>query len=138
MVNRNVIIRRIQKAQEYLDFLKQIKNEYNLKEFKSDPKVYGSSERFLHLAIEALMDIGNHIIADENLGKVEYYSDIPKILYENKYIGEELRDVFIKIIGFRNILVHDYIDINLDLVFEVIDKNLTDIEEIIKEYGKLI
>jgi len=69
------------------------------------------------------VNIQNHIIADENLGKVEFYSDIPKILYDNKYIGDELRDVFIKIIGFRNILVHDYLDIDLDIVYEVIDTN---------------
>lgn len=138
MVNKNVLLKRIEKAKEYISFLKKIKNEYTKVEFKNDPKIYGSSERFLHLTIEALLDIGNHIIADENLGKVEFYSDIPKILHNNRYIDAESRDVFIKIIGFRNILVHDYVDIDLDIVFKVIDTNLVDIEKIIKQFAKLL
>jgi uncharacterized protein YutE (UPF0331/DUF86 family) len=138
MVNREVLTRRLERAEEYLDFLEEIKSEYDLEEFRGDPKIYGSSERFLHLSIEALLDIGNHIIADENLGKVNSYSDIPKILSQNSYIDKELKEVFIKIIGFRNILVHDYLDIDLEIVYNVITNSLIDLKIILKELAKVL
>ena len=68
MVNREVLLKRIEKAKEYLDFLHNIKDNYSLNEFKQNPMVYGSSERFLHLSIETMLDIVIHIISDKNLG----------------------------------------------------------------------
>jgi len=138
VVNREILQKRIEKLNEYLDFLNNIKTNYDKKEFKSSKKVYASTERFLHLSIEALLDIGNHLIADQNLGKVNNYSDIPLILFENNYLSEELKELFIKIIGFRNILVHDYLDIDLDIVYQILDKKLKDLEEIIKIFAKYL
>jgi len=138
MVNKVVLFKRVEKAKEYIEFLKNIKNNYSLSEFINDPKIYGSSERFLHLTIEALIDIGSHIISDENLGKIQSYSDVSRLLKDNGYVDEETSKVFIKIIGFRNILVHDYMEIDLDLVYKIIKSNLNDLEKILKKYVELI
>ena len=138
MVNREVLQKRVSKAEEYLDFLEDVKKDYSLEEFKSDKMVYGSSERFLHLTIEALLDIGNHIVADNNLGRVESYSDIPKLLAENNFLNDELKKLFVKIIGFRNILVHDYLDVDLEIVYSIISTNLVDLKEILKVFFQLI
>jgi uncharacterized protein YutE (UPF0331/DUF86 family) len=46
----------------------------------------------LHLAIEALIDMGNHIIADSELGVVNWYSDIPKIMAQKEFISSELKE----------------------------------------------
>jgi len=133
MVNIEVVQGRIKKIKDYLSFLKEIREESSLEEFKKDPRLYGSAERFLHLCIEALLDTGNHIIADEDLGQVSFYKDVPKILYENSYISENAKDTLTKMIGFRNILVHDYLELDHDIVFSVLKEDLEDIEEILKE-----
>lgn len=138
MVNREVLLKRIEKAKEYLDFLHNIKDNYSVNEFKQNPMVYGSSERFLHLCIEAILDIGTHIISDKNLGKVEFYSDVPKLLSQHGCLSKKLTDIFIRIIGFRNILVHEYLEINLDIVYKVIENNLKDLEIILKEMAKVL
>ncbi len=44
--------------------------KYGLEEFLGDPEHYGSAERFLQLAIEAITDMGNHVVAEEELGVV--------------------------------------------------------------------
>jgi uncharacterized protein YutE (UPF0331/DUF86 family) len=49
----------------------------------SNSERYGSAERFLHLSIEAILDMGNHVIADLDLGIVNWYSDIPALLEKN-------------------------------------------------------
>jgi uncharacterized protein YutE (UPF0331/DUF86 family) len=138
MVKIEILQKRINKARQYLDYLRDIRAKYSYKEFKNDPVIYGSVERFLQLIIEALMDIGNHIISDQNLGQVEFYNNIPELLFNHKYINKEQRDLFLKIIGFRNILVHDYLEINSAIVYNILEKNLSDLESILKEYAKLL
>lgn len=138
MVNKDILYKRIERAQEYILILKGIRENLSLEDFKKDLIIQGSVERYLHLTIEALLDIGNHIIADEGLGKVEAYSDIAKILSLNKYINKEQEEIFVKIIGFRNILVHDYLSIDKDIVYEILENGLGDLEDILKEFGKLL
>jgi uncharacterized protein YutE (UPF0331/DUF86 family) len=84
--------------------------KYTIDEFVGDPERYGSAERFLHLSIEAINDLGNHMIADLNLGEVNWQSDIPRILFEREYLSRELQDKWIKMIGFKNVLVHKYLN----------------------------
>lgn len=138
MVKLEVLQKRVKKAQEYLHYLDDIRAKYNKEEFKNNPMIFGSTERFLHLVIEALLDIGNHIISDQNLGEVEFYKDIPELLYQNDYINGEQKEIFIRITGFRNILVHEYLEIDLDIVYKILKNNLNDLHSILKEYTKLL
>lgn len=68
MVKPEILHKRIVKLDEYLATLHQLQR-YDRDEFLSNAEHYGSAERFLHLAIEALLDMGNHVIADENWGE---------------------------------------------------------------------
>ncbi len=138
MVEREVLQKRIEKAREYINFLDKMSGNYNFEEFKNDKMIYGSGERFLHLTIEALIDIGNHIISSEDLGVVDVYRDIPVILHNNEYIDKRDKELFIKIIGLRNILVHDYLDIEKETVYRIINENLSDLEDILKKYIELL
>lgn len=138
MIDKDILFKRIEKAEEYLCILKEIRSDLSFDEFKKNLIIQGSIERYLHLTIEALLDIGNHIIASENLGKVEVYSDVPRILFDSDYIKEDERELFIKIIGFRNILIHDYLNLDKDIVYKVLIGNLKDLEDILKSFGQLL
>ncbi len=117
MVRLEVLQKRINKAEQYLKYLRDIQKKYSHDEFEAASMIYGSVERFLHLTIEALLDIGNHIISDQNLGQVEFYKNIPELLFDNGYINDQQKEIFLHIIGFRNILVHDYLDIIVDCIY---------------------
>lgn len=129
MVRTEVIRKRLQKLDEYLGILRSLQF-YTLEEFLSNPEHYGSVERFLQLAIETTTDIGSHIIADLGLGEVNWYSDIAYVLAEKKFISEELREKWIRMVGFRNILVHDYLEIDRHIVYDVLQKHLSDLDEL--------
>ncbi len=126
MVRVEVIRKRLNKLDEYLSILKNMK-KWNYKEFISDPEKYGSVERFLQLSIEAINDVGNHIIADLELGIIDWYSDIPKLLNQKGYINDELKNVWIRMIGFRNTL-----EIDRKIVFDTLQNNLNDFKQIEK------
>ena len=138
MVNRESLQKRIEKAKEYIDFLEEVNVKYSLEEYKNNKMIFGSVERFLHLTIESLIDIGNHIISANNLGTVDVYRDIPVILYDNSYINEEEKNLFIRIIGMRNVLVHDYLDIEKEMVYRILTENLTDLKSLLKKYMEFL
>ncbi|NOX60751.1 MAG: DUF86 domain-containing protein [Chloroflexi bacterium] len=119
MIRREVIRKRLNKLEEYLQILDDLQR-YSFDEFQANPERYGSAERFLQLAIEAINDVGAHIVAGLELGPVDWYSDIPERLYEAKYIDRDLREVWVRMIGFRNVLVHDYLTIDRGVVYDVL------------------
>jgi len=137
LVKREVIMARIDKLNEYLAYLKDV-SKYSSDEYVSNPLIYGSTERFLHLAIECVIDIGNHIIADMNFRKPENNKEIFEILHENKIIDEKLLENLGRMAQFRNILVHDYIKLNRKMVYNIVLNNLTDLESFIKTVGDYI
>ena len=109
VVRPEVIRKRLNKLDEDLSILHRLR-KYSFVDFVSDPERYGSTERFLHLAIEAILDIGNHVIAELDLGIVNWYSDIPSILARKGYIDSDLENKWLQMIGFRNTVVHDYLE----------------------------
>ncbi len=129
MIRREVLRRRLSKLDEYLDILHRLRR-YDLETFLADPEHYGSTERFLQLTIEALNNMGSHVIADLQLGMVESYRDIPRILVERDYFSPDLGDLWMQMIGFRNVLVHDYLDIDRYLVYRVLQEDLEDISDL--------
>jgi uncharacterized protein YutE (UPF0331/DUF86 family) len=126
MIRNEVLRRRLNKLDEYIAILRQLR-QYDLETFLADPEHYGSAERFLQLTIETLNDMGSHVVADLQLGMVENYRDIPQILVAHDHISTDLGETWIQMIGFRNILVHDYLNIDRTLVYTILQDNLEDV-----------
>jgi uncharacterized protein YutE (UPF0331/DUF86 family) len=97
--------------------------------------LYGSTERFLHLVVEGLIDVGNHVVSDLNLGPVNYYSDIPNLLHANGRLNEGQKDLFLKMIGFRNALVHDYSDIDRRILYDIVRNKLDDLRDLMAAFA---
>ena len=129
MARAEIIRKRLNKLDEYLSILQGLR-KYSFDDFVSDPERYGSAERFLHLAIEAILDMGNHVIAESDLGIVNWYSDIPSILARKGYIDSDLENKWLQMIGFRNTLVHDYLEIDRGIVYDILENHLEDIEAV--------
>ncbi|WP_333843190.1 type VII toxin-antitoxin system HepT family RNase toxin [Pelomicrobium sp.] len=96
-------------------------------EFLRDPEKYGSAERFLQLAIETINDMASHVIAEHGLGEVNASRVYARLLREHGYITTALEQRWIRMIGFGNILVHNYLDIDRNIVFDVIQNDLNDL-----------
>ena len=86
-------------------------------------------ERLLQIAIEAMIDIGHHIISDEGFREPQSYRDVFKILAENGILPEDDLPKYENIASFRNILVHHYGKIDDSIVYGVFRNRVEDIEE---------
>ncbi|MFB6099152.1 MAG: DUF86 domain-containing protein, partial [Salinibacter sp.] len=112
--------------------------QYSRSEFVDDPHLYGSAERFLQLSIEAVNDMASHVVVDENLGAVERARDLPDIFESEGLIGEEMCEQWTDMIGFRNALVHDYLDIDRNIVYEVVQYRLDQIERLRSVFAEFL
>lgn len=137
MVNKRVLASRLERLHEYLDMLEKIRN-YDCAHFIEDPFIHSTAERNLHLAIECLLDIGNHIIADRGFTKPESYADILRILCKNQIISEELNANLEGIAAFRNILVHDYLRLDRERIFQMIQNRTRYLEELGSVFASLL
>ena len=125
MVDQRVVEERLQKLEEYVKILRELQKVAK-SDFLSDPRIYGSTERFLQLAIECVLDVGNHIIASEGLQKPNEYKEIPLILASKEIIPEKFSDLMFNMAKFRNLLVHDYMKIDREEVYRILHSHLDD------------
>jgi uncharacterized protein YutE (UPF0331/DUF86 family) len=80
--------------------------------------------------------MGNHVFADEGLGGVDWYSDVSRIFLEKGLISSELSQKWIRMIGFRNALVHGFMDVDRTIVYGVLQNGLGDIEELKRVFAR--
>ena len=137
MIDPEVITRRIEKLREYVKYLREL-GERSKDQFISDPFVYGNVERFLHLAIQSVLDIGSHIIAAKHLETPEEYQDIFRILGEEGILPEKFAKSLQPMAGLRNILVHDYLEVDREELYRIVKENLKDFEIFAMHIAKLL
>lgn len=137
MPSPEIIRKRLDALQRYIAILSKI-SAYSLQEFLAEPEHYGSAERFLQLSVEALSDLGNHVVSDLRLGEVDSYADIPDALATAGIISTEQRAIWIRMIGFRNILVHDYLQVDRTIVYDVLQHRLQDINAIGRVFAQYL
>jgi len=73
-------------------------------------------ERGLQLGAEIVLDVGNHILSAHFGVSAQDYEDIIAKLGAHSVIGVSLREELKGLGGFRNILVHGYLRVDLDRV----------------------
>lgn len=130
MIDKNVIL---DKASGIDRHLKRIESKRNiaLDEFLNDMDLQDILLFNLQVAIQNCIDMASHIISDENLGIAGSTSEIFYLLQENDYINAELTGKVIGAVGLRNLLVHEYGNLDLKKVYKIIQNDTNDLREFI-------
>jgi uncharacterized protein YutE (UPF0331/DUF86 family) len=111
---------------EYLQDL-EAEKQITLTDLKENKVQRRYLERTLQIAVEACLDIGNHIIADLQLREPEDYKDIMAVLSEAGYLPQNRLNRFKRMAQFRNVVVHDYARIDPEILLGILHKNLADL-----------
>ncbi len=102
--------------------------EKRKEEFLRDEYLQDIVERNLEVAIQSCIDIANRIISLDGLEKPrDYYGAIIRLGEEN-ILPYDFTQNFAPVAGFRNILIHEYLEINWDEVY----RNLKQIDQFYK------
>ncbi|WAM34170.1 type VII toxin-antitoxin system HepT family RNase toxin [Caldicellulosiruptor morganii] len=120
----DVIINKIQIIERCLKRINDVyeNNPENLLDFTKQDSIVLNIQR----ACEATIDIAMHICAKFKLGVPQNSREAFEFLIKNSIIDEKLGSRMKAMVGFRNIIVHDYQSIDLRILQSIIEKNLTD------------
>jgi uncharacterized protein YutE (UPF0331/DUF86 family) len=136
MVEKEVVKNKLISLEQYIKDLEEYR-DIDLVKYKQDKIIQRYLERTLHLAIESILDIGNHIISDERLGSPNNNADIIKIMAKHGIIKDN-KDKYIKMAKFRNIIVHDYVDIDTEIVLDIVKNGISDLKDIFRWYKEYV
>lgn len=109
--------------------IKRINEEYqdnpeNLKNYTKQDSIILNIQR----ACEAAIDMAMHIVSVKKLGIPQRSRDAFTLLYEENIIPKNLKNNLVGMVGFRNIAVHNYQEIELSIIQSIIENHLKDID----------
>jgi uncharacterized protein YutE (UPF0331/DUF86 family) len=128
----DVVLNKIQTIERCL---KRIREEYVGYEESFEENFTKQDSVILNLerASQATIDIATHIVKTRNLGLPSTSRELFDLLLGAKVIDKESCKQMQGMVGFRNIAVHDYQSLNLEIVISIIEEHLEDFESFIKE-----
>ncbi|MFQ6128733.1 MAG: DUF86 domain-containing protein [Thermoplasmata archaeon] len=119
---------KLEDLRRYTGLLKGYR-ERGREQLESDLTLRGAVERYLHLAIECVLEIGEMIISKEGWRKPETYREVIEILGERGALPAEFAGKFSRVAGLRNILVRRYSDVDLDELHNHLEDDMKDFDE---------
>ncbi len=112
--------------------IENLKSLVDIDEFFNDWKIYRAAERSIEIIAQAIIDVSSHIIAQRKSGVIPSYMNIVVILFENGIISKELTNRVANLIGMINIIIHEYLEVDLKIVFDSIESVIKDGIEFVK------
>lgn len=106
--------------------------------FLSDTKNPPFVESYLRRGLEAVFDIGRHILAKTYGFKEIEYKVIAKELGARGVITKELSEILYVMAGYRNRMVHFYREITPEELYQIVVNNLKDFDTFITEIAAFI
>lgn len=137
MTNVTVIENKISAAKKYLKILERYQR-CSRKELESNTDLRGASERYLYLAVQATIDLAEAVIAYKDFRKPTTMTEAFHILNEEGIISDDLAKKLVAMVGFRNIIAHDYGKINYDIVYRVLHRDINDISIFLQQIRAFI
>lgn len=104
--------------------IQRIKEEYDVKDFKSNFTKQDAVILNLLRACEASIDMGNRVIRLKTLGLPQSSRDVFHLLEQAKIISPNLSRQMQNMAGFRNIAVHNYTQLDLNILCSIIENDL--------------
>ena len=84
-------------------------------------------EHTLQIAIQAAQDVASHIVSDERLGEPRTNRELFDLLARSEWLDESQAVLLGDMVGFRNLLVHGYGEVDLSVVRDILEKHLDDL-----------
>lgn len=129
-IRAKIVLERVAWIRQMLDDIRALPLE-SYDEFDSDVRNPNSAESCLRRGLEALLDLGRHILARRFGRGVVQYKEIPKALNDCGVIDVQTAELLTEMAGYRNRMVHFYNEISREELFDICTKQLTDVEHVL-------
>jgi len=126
----------INKCESINRCLARIEEDYD-EEFEKNYTKQDAVILNIQRAIQQAIDLGSYLIKKHKFGIPKSSKEIFEILEKQGVIDENLSENLQKMTGFRNIAIHEYTKLQLDIIKYIIDdrlKDLIEFEKAVKNY----
>lgn len=125
MTDADLVAKKLAEIETYLH---QLRTLARLDRLTTDLK----EERFvchtLQLALQAALDVASHVVSDQRLGEPSNLRELFELLARGGWIEAEQVPSLQRMVGFRNLLVHEYGSIDLGIVRDLVENGLGDLD----------
>ena len=125
-IDTQVVRRHLADLRESLDVLSK-RSDVSLDELDADTELLWVVERGLQLCAQNALDIATHIAASRGRDVPDYASAIDELARLDVLDRDFVRE-FRNVAGFRNVLVHGYLEVDLGLLHTLLHERLGDFE----------
>ncbi len=125
MYNQKLITERmaiIQSAVKRLNRLAELPRQ----EFLQNEDAVDIAENRLRRALEALFDLGRHLVVKSGLGIPQDYRSIIEKLEKGKILPADFANKIMGMAGYRNRLIHEYNKVTPEELYEILHTRLGD------------
>lgn len=133
-MKNDVILNKISVIERCMNRVKDVyaNNPENLKDYTKQDSIILNIQR----ACEASIDLAMHIVAERKLGLPQTSRDAFDMLHAALIINENTVKRLKAMVGFRNIAVHDYQTVNIDILQQIVANHLVDFTDYTKQILK--
>jgi len=132
MLDQDLINAKIRNIQNCLTSIKRYTKDFQLDTLE-DMLVQDAVLINLERACQSCSDIAAHVVSRKAFGVPLSTKDAFFLLKNNKVISAEIASAMMSMVGFRNIAVHDYGELDMDIVRTIVKEHLQDFENFYKE-----
>ncbi|MHC4738610.1 MAG: type VII toxin-antitoxin system HepT family RNase toxin [Planctomycetota bacterium] len=130
-----VIQRKLAVLDKYLSRLQHELEDVDIESFKGNWSQQRMAERVLMVCVEIVVDIAERIIALKNAGPAATAAEAVEKLVELKVIKSV--QPYINMVKFRNLIVHQYQEIDPEIVFDIAKNKLESFRQFRDEIDRL-
>jgi len=112
---------KLKHLEENINILREIKSSVTLEELKVNKRYEWEVRYGLLESIQVVIDIVCKISSQYNLGNPKNYRECIELLQQHKYLSLELSKKVIGMVGLRNLLVHEYIEIDEEKLYDFLN-----------------
>ena len=124
-MDRDIIMRKLDSLARCVRRIEE-KRPATLDELLKDVDIQDILSINLERAVQVSVDIGAHVIADLSVPPPRTMGDVFAVLTAEKLISEESGLALQRAVGFRNLSVHAYDQVDWERVFDIVHQRLDD------------
>ena len=128
MTDRDLVAKKLARIVTCLHELRTLASVDRLRE---DVREERFVEHTLQIAIQSALDVASHIASDQRLGEPETNRALFQLLARADVISKDHAQRLAEMAGFRNVLVHGYDEVQIQVVEDVVRNHLGDLDEFV-------
>ncbi len=128
MTDRDLVAKKLARI---VTCLHELRTMASVDRLRDDVREKRFVEHTLQIAIQSALDVASHIASDQRLGEPETNRALFQLLVKADLLSADLARRLAEMAGFRNVLVHGYDEVRVQIVEDVVRNHLGDLDEFV-------